>query len=295
MKINQLHAPLNILLADDDMDDRIFFEKALKEIPLATTLSTVCNGEQLMDYLAVHEKQLPDVLFLDLSMPRKTGFECLAEIKENEKLKALTVIMFTTSFTRGFDLEDNLKATLNGMGASDYIRKPSDFNELKQIIEKTLNELIGNKKYFMPAKNLNILLADDDVDDCKLFKEALEALPKTTALTTVHDGDELMSYLTENTEQLPHVLFLDINMPRKNGFECLSEIKNNKELKDLPVVMYSTSGSKNEINILFNTGADVYIHKPSNFAQLVQVIHHALPIAVENFFSNGKIKYILNV
>ena len=145
MEINQETSPLNILLADDDMDDRIFFEKALKEIPLSTTLSVVHNGEQLMEYLAVHTEQLPDILFLDLSMPRKTGFECLSEIKEDERLKALTVIMLTTSFTRGFDLEDNLKITLTRMGAYDYIRKPSDFNELKQIIEKTLNELIATR------------------------------------------------------------------------------------------------------------------------------------------------------
>jgi CheY-like chemotaxis protein len=146
----------------------------------------------------------------------------------------------------------------------------------------------------MNAKHLNILLADDDIDDCHFFKEALAALPQTTTLTIVHDGDTLMNHLAENTERLPHVLFLDINMPRKNGFECLSEIKNDETLKDLPVVMYSTSGSKDKINILFNTGADVYIRKPANFAQLVQVIHHALPMAAENIFSNGKLKYILN-
>lgn len=146
----------------------------------------------------------------------------------------------------------------------------------------------------MNSKQLNILLADDDIDDCHFFKEALEALPQTTRLTTVNNGDDLMDYLAENIEKLPHVLFLDINMPRKNGFECLSEIKANESLKDLPVVMYSTSGSKDKINVLFNTGADVYIRKPSNFAQLVQVIHHALPMAAENIFSNGKLKYILN-
>lgn len=142
---NQQGTPLNILLADDDIDDRSFFDKALKEIPVASQLKTFNNGEELMEYLVENSGQLPDVLFLDLSMPRKTGFECLAEIKENEKLKALTVIMFTTSFTRGLDLEENLKATLNAMGASDYIRKPSDFNELKQIIEKTLDELIAKR------------------------------------------------------------------------------------------------------------------------------------------------------
>ena len=146
----------------------------------------------------------------------------------------------------------------------------------------------------MNLKQLNILLADDDLDDCRFFKEALEALPLTTKLTTVNDGEELMTYLLENTDHLPHVLFLDINMPRKDGFECLTEIKNNDTLKDLPVVMFSTSGAQDKISILFKTGADVYIRKPSNFAQLVQVIHHALPLAAENIFSNGKLKYILN-
>ena len=146
----------------------------------------------------------------------------------------------------------------------------------------------------MNLKQLNILLADDDIDDCHFFREALEALPLTTKLTIVNDGEQLMNYLTENTDHLPHVLFLDINMPRKNGFECLSEIKHNDKLKDLAVVMFSTSNAQDKISILFKTGADVYIRKPSNFAQLVQVIHHSLPMAAENIFSNGKLKYILN-
>jgi len=141
MKIKQETSPLNILLADDDMDDRFFFDKALKEIPIASQLITVNNGEQLMAYLIEHSGQLPDVLFLDLSMPRKTGFECLSEIKENEKLKGLTVIMFTTSFTRGFDLEDNLRNTLVRMGAADYVRKPSGYEELKLVIQQALINL----------------------------------------------------------------------------------------------------------------------------------------------------------
>lgn len=155
---------------------------------------------------------------------------------------------------------------------------------MKQVIKPTE----------MNVKKLNILLADDDTDDCLFFKEALESLPITTQLNTVRYGDELMSYLNEHVERLPHVFFLDINMPRKNGFECLAEITQNKKLKDLRVVMYSTSGSNDKINILFKTGADVFIRKPSNFEQLVQVIHHALPMASENIFSIGKLKYILN-
>jgi CheY-like chemotaxis protein len=146
----------------------------------------------------------------------------------------------------------------------------------------------------MNLKQMNILLADDDADDRKFFKDALKVLSLPANLSTVNNGEELMDHLLANTEQLPHVLFLDINMPAKNGFECLAEIKQNNKLKDIPVVMYSTSSEQDKIKILFKTGADVYIHKPSNFAQLVQVIHHALPIAAENIFSNGTLKYILN-
>ena len=141
MTANQSSTHLNILLADDDMDDRFFFEKALKEIPIPTQLITVNNGEQLMEHLLENSNQLPDLLFLDLSMPRKTGFECLSEIKENIKLKELTVIMLTTSFTRGFDLEDNLRNTLIRMGATDYIRKPDGLEELKQAIQKAVVNL----------------------------------------------------------------------------------------------------------------------------------------------------------
>jgi len=146
----------------------------------------------------------------------------------------------------------------------------------------------------MILKQINVLLADDDEDDCMFFKNALEAISLSSHLTIVNDGEKLMNHLLENPEHLPHVLFLDINMPRKNGIECLKEIRQNSKLKDIPVVMFSTSNSWETINLLFNSGAHVYIHKPSDFAQLKQVIHHAIPLAAEKIFSNNPLKYILN-
>jgi CheY-like chemotaxis protein len=148
----------------------------------------------------------------------------------------------------------------------------------------------------MSIKQLNILLADDDLDDCNFFKHALEELSLSAHLSTVHDGEQLMNYLSENSSRNggTDVIFLDINMPRKNGLECLSEIKRNPTLKDIPVVMFSTSNSWDTINMLFKSGSHVYIHKPSDFTQLKQVIHHALPIAAEEIFSVSPLKYILN-
>lgn len=146
----------------------------------------------------------------------------------------------------------------------------------------------------MNRKNLNIVLADDDADDCQFFKAAVEEILPSTKLTIVNDGEQLMSCLDEKKEELPDVIFLDINMPRKNGLECLAEIKENLKLKNIPVVMFSTSNSWDTINQLFQTGANVYIHKPSDFEQLKQVIQHALPIASGITSGKNPLKYILN-
>lgn len=135
----------SILLADDDVDDRAFFSKALAELPIKTKLTIVNDGEQLMNYLHGSENELPLILFLDLSMPRKTGFECLSEIKEDGKLKYLPVIVFTTSFARGIDFERSLINTLSDIGALEYIRKPGNFEELKTIIKNSINNVISNK------------------------------------------------------------------------------------------------------------------------------------------------------
>lgn len=146
----------------------------------------------------------------------------------------------------------------------------------------------------MNLNELNIWLADDDTDDCQLFKEAVSTFVPSINFTAVHDGERLMQLLGDDTNKLPDVLFLDLNMPRKNGFECLTEIKHHEKLKQLPVVIFSTSNSHDDMNMIFKTGADVYVRKPSNFEQLIQLIHYALPMAAENINANGKLKYILN-
>ena len=108
---------------------------------------------------------------------------------------------------------------------------------------------------------INILLADDDEDDRNFFGKALEKLSMRTKFITVADGEELMYYLTQGKEKAPDILFLDINMPRKNGYECLLEIKSNKDIKDFPVIMYTTSLRDKLADILFQNGAHYYLRK----------------------------------
>jgi CheY-like chemotaxis protein len=131
-------------------------------------------------------------------------------------------------------------------------------------------------------KPLNILLADDDKDDRFFFKMALDALKTPTELVAVVDGEKLMEYLSENAHQLPDVLFLDLNMPRKNGFECLSEIKSNVDLKQLPVIIFSTSYEQEVVNQLYLNGAQYFMRKPAEFLQLKKIIQQTVTL-----ISNG--------
>lgn len=129
---------VHILLAEDDIDDRFFFEKALKLIPIDTKLTTVNDGEKLMEYLANNQLNLPDIIFLDISMPRKTGIECLQEIKENEVVSKVPIAMLSTSYTKDDAFENGIKSMLIRMGAERFIRKPNSIDELKTILEEIL-------------------------------------------------------------------------------------------------------------------------------------------------------------
>ncbi|MDQ3141930.1 MAG: response regulator [Bacteroidota bacterium] len=142
--------PFNLLLADDDPDDCLFFKDALEELPLSADLRIVNDGVQLMELLSEKEVSLPDALFLDLNMPLKNGFECLAEIKSNEELKNLPVIIVSTSF----DIE--AVNHLHELGAQYYIRKPGEFSELKKVIQQSLN-LLSNSVIGQTAKERFVL------------------------------------------------------------------------------------------------------------------------------------------
>ena len=130
-------------------------------------------------------------------------------------------------------------------------------------------------------KTRHILLADDDKDDQLLFKEALEELSLATHLGTVQNGEHLMQLLNDEKEQLPDILFLDLNMPRKNGFTCLSEIRRTEKLKRLPVIIFTTSYEPDVVNLLYKKGAQYYIRKPNDFEQLKKVIYESLILTAQ--------------
>ena len=130
----------------------------------------------------------------------------------------------------------------------------------------------------MTTDYINICLADDDEDDRLFFTDAFDELKINTKVSTFKDGVELMNYLNHFDAILPNILFLDLNMPKKNGLECLLEIKKNKTLNDIVVAIYSTSSSEEHIDETFINGANIYIKKPSDFDSLKKILSDVVTI-----------------
>ena len=123
-------------------------------------------------------------------------------------------------------------------------------------------------------KQANILIAEDDADDRTLIRDAFSLNGRKDGIQFVNDGQELLNFLSdkENEDELPDLILMDLNMPRKDGREALREIKNNPVFAQIPVIVMSTSRSEDDIAATYQLGVNSYIIKPSNFQTLVSSI-----------------------
>lgn len=121
----------------------------------------------------------------------------------------------------------------------------------------------------MSSKKLTIVLADDDQDDHYLFTHAIKEFNPEVNILQAFDGVQLLELLNDEDRQLPDIVFLDLNMPMKNGMDSLKEIRETERTRDLPIVICSTADSENNINMAFNFGANLYLQKPYSLTQLV--------------------------
>lgn len=126
---------------------------------------------------------------------------------------------------------------------------------------------------------VTILMAEDDDDDSLLVRDALLESRLSITLKIVKDGEEIMDYLHKRglfsdilQAPHPHLILLDLNMPKKHGFEVLKEIKTHPQLRLIPVIVFTGSTSEEDINKAYDLGANSFIVKPENFNSLVEVM-----------------------
>jgi CheY-like chemotaxis protein len=117
-----------------------------------------------------------------------------------------------------------------------------------------------------------IFVIDDDIDDQELFIEAVKEIDAGIQCECASNGEEALEVLGKPDTNLPDLIFLDLNMPRLNGKQCLERLKSNKDLRHIPVIIYSTSSQENDVHDTMALGAVHFLTKPSSFHELCEML-----------------------
>ena len=135
----------------------------------------------------------------------------------------------------------------------------------------------------MYPKRLKVLMVEDDPGDVELTREAMGTGQLSIDLEVVEDGEKALTYLIHQVpsthKQLPDLILLDLNLPKKNGQEVLKEIKQHKELRLIPVVILTSSAREEDIRSTYEIGCNCYVMKPAGLKQFTKTMH-----AIETFW-----------
>ncbi len=137
---------------------------------------------------------------------------------------------------------------------------------------------------YVNSQKITILLVEDSEPDARLIKEFLREMNNNTELHIVEDGIEALKYLHVNckpVEDCPSIVILDLNLPRMGGHEVLKEMKKDKDLKRIPVIILTTSTDEEDINKSYDGLASSYITKPVDFDEFAKIIN-----SINNFWFN---------
>lgn len=130
--------------------------------------------------------------------------------------------------------------------------------------------------------NIKIFLAEDDEDDRLLFHEAMNEIDREIEVIESFDGVHLLENLQEYKIEKTDLIFLDLNMPLMNGFECLDKIKKDPVLKNIRIIIFSTTAEDDYVEKTFQKGAFMYIKKPNSFQDLISTIKTIINLEEEN-------------
>lgn len=138
---------------------------------------------------------------------------------------------------------------------------------------------------------MHILFVDDDTDESYLFNEALEHAGLNIQLSKAKNGDDLLAFLSN--KPLPDLVFIDLNMPYKDGLEALTEIRKNDKFERLPLVIYSTTKNDFHIDSSYKHGANLFVVKPDNFDRMVHIVKKVCTMDWKNFRSPKRDEFLI--
>jgi signal transduction histidine kinase/DNA-binding response OmpR family regulator len=250
-------SPARILIVDDHPNTAAMLARVLSKIDTPIELMTAQNAEQALEMIG---DRLVDILITDFMMTGMNGLDLIEKLKGERKPSH--TIMMTAYDTPG------LKISANRLQVNDYLVKPVQPEKIREIVSRVLTEIHSETNSTMisqaqtnPAK---ILIADDNPDNVRLLSVRLQS--EGFKFVSAYDGQETLDQIRK---ELPDIVLLDINMPIKDGFEVLLEMRSDEAISHIPVIVVTAAriGAK-DVREGLTLGADDYVTKPVDWREL---------------------------
>ena len=289
--------PIDILLVDDSPADVWLTRDALSRARLDSNVMAAHDGAEALAMLRRGPTR-PDLILLDLNMPRMDGREFLAEIKADTELKMIPVIVLTTS-----DAERDASTCYRSQ-CGCYITKPVTIDEFNHVIEQVSAfwgavvrlparteaamdpaERAGNAggspsfhtgRRAAESRPVDVLLIEDQSTHAMIIEEALSAAGVPARLQRAVDGCEALAMLRREGKfaavPRPDMILLDVIMPRKSGHEVLAEVKQDDDLKSIPIVVLSSADGQVDVLTAYRHMANCFVAKPDSYPRFREAV-----------------------
>jgi signal transduction histidine kinase/DNA-binding response OmpR family regulator len=252
-----VETPARILIVDDHPNTAAMLARVLSKFPTPVEIMTAQSGEDALNMIG---DKIIDILITDFMMVGMNGLDLIDTLKGDRK--PAHTIMITAYDTPG------LKISANRLQVNDYLVKPVQPEKIRDIVSRVLSEIRPNlnvenklKEEALPSK---ILIADDNPDNIRLLSVRLQS--EGYHFISAYDGQETLAKIRS---ELPDLVLLDVNMPIKDGFEVLMEMRGDPEISHVPVIVVTAAriGAK-DIREGLTLGADDYVTKPVDWREL---------------------------
>lgn len=236
------------------------------------------DAESIPQAGAILERDLPDLLIMETRIAGEDGWHLARSVRAHASLSDLPIIVYTSDYP---DAQHD--RTAEQIGHTRIVPKAGDINLLRLEITTLLTQrgvVRPERTSESRPKQLRVIVTDDDPDDREFIRDALQSTGIQHEISFAIDGQDLLDRLRAEGEDAARrgpstqqvIVLLDLNMPKKDGREALAEIKADKDLRTIPVVVLTTSNSQEDIRHTYDLGANSYITKPSNFGGLVEAM-----------------------
>lgn len=260
--------PVKILVVDDHPNTATMLARAISQLGSQVKVASATSG---MEALQHAKNDVVDILITDMVMPEMTGLELIEQLNSSPVGKPAFSFLITAYDVPG------LRVSAKRIKVKEVILKPVHPERICQIIARTMDEMNQTKtvhKEQAPQKSFTILIADDQPDNITLLARYLsnEGYKHIQA----KDGVETMALVRSD---MPDLVLLDINMPRKDGFAVLEEIRADPAIQHIPVIILTAARlDPSEVQSGLNMGADDYVTKPFDRRELLARIRTKLRV-----------------